>query len=180
MELDITIVRYQGNSVMSSGDVIGINASGQNRKVRIAFTPTQALRSITFRVAGATKSYADSKVFSYGITTTDSNAPAAPYMATADWYTLPASTTGAIDESVTVEADFAAGTTYYLWLWGAPSGGYAWITYSAITLTASALGLAHIDSGTEIESYGAYIHNGEEYEQYIPYVHNGTDWEVMA
>jgi hypothetical protein len=44
----------------------------------------------------------------------------------------------------------------------------------------AALGLAHIDSGTEIESYGAYIHNGEEYEQYIPYVHNGTDWEVMA
>ena len=40
--------------------------------------------------------------------------------------------------------------------------------------------LAHIHSGTEVNTYGVYIHDGKQYDRYGVYRHDGTSWNLLS
>lgn len=50
----------------------------------------------------------------------------------------------------------------------------------SVITTTRMLGLAYIDSGTELERYLIYIDNGSDWDMYLPYIDNGSDWDMMS
>lgn len=90
----------------------------------------------------------------------------------------------------TVEGDFKANTTYYIWMWADTPYVYGYTTYigyfshhssygGLITVTMQyEEGCVKIHNGTTWVDAIPYVHNGTTWVRAIPYVHNGTTWKI--